>query len=118
MARPTVGPASPGHGPGAGNPAQQSHEQLHRAARRWLIDVYEPIVERLRAALGSDIDPVQAYCDYLEVKWLLSEEAGHDVGDDVAIRRMAEHAIPTGAVAGMVVGEEAPLLFDELYAGP
>jgi hypothetical protein len=116
--RPTVGQVSPGHGPGAASQAQQSHEQLHRAARRWLMDVYEPIVERLRQALGVDIDPVQSYCDYLEVKWLLSEEAGHDVGDDVAIRRMAEHAIPTGAVAGMVVGEEAPLPFDALYAGP
>jgi hypothetical protein len=118
MQRATVGQVSPGHGPGAASQAQQSHEQLHRAARRWLIDVYEPIVERLRQALGADIDPVQSYCDYLEVKWLLSEQAGHDVGDDIAIRRMAEHAIPTGAVAGMVVGEEAPLPFDELYGGP
>ena len=118
MERPTVGQAAPAHGPGSASGAQRSHEQLHRAARRWLIDVYEPTVERLREALGADIDPVQAYCDYLEVKWLLSEEAGHDVGDDIAIRRMAEHAIPTGAVAGMVVGEEAPLPFDALYGGP
>jgi hypothetical protein len=116
MQRPTVGQVSPGHGPGTTGSSQQSHEQLHRAARRWLIDVYEPLVERLRQALGDDIDPVQAYCDYLEVKWLLSEQAGHDVGDDIAIRRMAEHAIPVGAVAGMVVGEEAP--FDALYGGP
>jgi hypothetical protein len=113
-----VGQASPGHGPGTTGSSQQSHEQLHRAARRWLIDVYEPLVERLRQALGDDIDPVQAYCDYLEVKWLLSEQAGHDVGDDIAIRRMAEHAIPVGAVAGMVVGEEAPMPFDALYGGP
>jgi hypothetical protein len=118
MHRPTVGQAAPGHGPGAATQAQQSHEQLHRAARRWLIDVYEPMVERLRQALGPEIDPVHAYCDYLEVKWLLSEEAGQDVGDDIAIRRMAEHAIPTGAAASMVVGEEAPLPFDALYAGP
>jgi hypothetical protein len=118
MARPTVGERPASHGPGSTSIAQQSHEQLHRAARRWLIDVFEPTVERLRQALGADIDPVQAYCDYLEVKWLLSEEAGHDVGDDVAIRRMADHAIPSGAAAGMVVGEEAPLPFDALYAGP
>jgi hypothetical protein len=80
--------------------------------------VFEPTVERLREALGDDIDPVQSYCDYLEIKWLLSEQAGRDVGDDIAIRRMAEHAIPTGAAAGMVVGEEAPLPFDALYGGP
>lgn len=118
MARATVGERSTSHGPGSTNLAHQSHEQLHRAARRWLIDVFEPIVERLQGALGPGIDPVQGYCDYLEVKWLLSEQAGHDVGDDVAIRRMAEHAIPTGAAAGMVVGEDAPLPFDALSAGP
>jgi hypothetical protein len=116
--RPTVGQRPTSHGLGAGNLARQSHEQLHRTARRWLIDVFDPLVERLRQALGADIDPVQSYCDYLEVKWLLSEQAGHDVGDDIAIRRMAEHAIPTGAAAGMVVAEEAPLPFDALYAGP
>jgi hypothetical protein len=106
VAAPTVGERATSHGPGSASLAPQTHEQLHRAARRWLMDVYEPIVERLRQALGADIDPVQAYCDYLEVKWLLSEQAGHDVGDDIAIRRMAEHAIPTGAAASMVVGEE------------
>ncbi|MBX3028990.1 MAG: DUF4032 domain-containing protein [Chloroflexi bacterium] len=90
---------------------------LQRAARRWLIDVFEPTVDRLREALGQDVDPVQAYCDYLEVKWLLSEEAGRDVGDDVARRRLAEHAIPTGAAAGMVVAEETQP-FDALYARP
>jgi hypothetical protein len=90
---------------------------LQRAARRWLIDVFEPTVDRLREALGHDVDPVQAYCDYLEVKWLLSEEAGRDVGDDIARRRLAEHAIPTGAAAGMVVAEETQP-FDALYARP
>jgi hypothetical protein len=117
MTRATVGGA-PRPGPGAVGPAQQSHEQLLRTARRWLIDVYEPVVERLRQALGPEIDPVQSYCDYLEVKWLLSEQAGHDVGDDIAIRRMAEHAIPTGAAASMVVAEDAITPFDALSAGP
>jgi hypothetical protein len=114
----SIGHSTAGHGPGRASAAVQSHEQLHRVARRWLIDVFEPTVERLSDALGADIDPVQSYCDFLEVKWLLSEEAGHDVGDGIAIRRMAERAIPTGAAAGMVVGEEAPVSYDELYAGP
>lgn len=118
VSRPSVGERPPGHATGPGSLAQESHGQLHRTARRWLIEVFEPTVERLREALGDDIDPVQSYCDYLEIKWLLSEQAGRDVGDDIAIRRMAEHAIPTGAAAGMVVGEEAPLPFDALYGGP
>ncbi len=93
-------------------------EPLRQAARRWLMDVFEPTVSRLRGQLGPEADPVQAYCDYIEVKWLLSEQVGHDVGDDEAVRRIAEQAIPTGAAAGMVVAEESPSLYELLYAGP
>jgi hypothetical protein len=76
------------------------------AARRWLRDVFEPRVERLRAVLGPDLDPIQAYCDLLEVKWLLSEQAGQDVGDEVAIARLAAHSVPVDSAAGMAVAEE------------
>ena len=54
-------------------------------AARWLHDVYEPTVARLRTAIGGDRDLVQAYCDVLEHKWLLSEKAGRDVGLEKAV---------------------------------
>ena len=54
-------------------------------AARWLDDVYEPTIARLRSAVGPDRDLVQAYCDVLEHKWLLSEEAGRDVGLERAV---------------------------------
>lgn len=54
------------------------------AARRWRRDVLEPSLRRLRPAIGGR-DPLQAYCDVLEHKWLLSERAGRDVGLDAAI---------------------------------
>jgi hypothetical protein len=79
---------------------------LHRAAHRWLVDVFMPTVERLRQRLGEDIDPVQTYCDFLEVKWLLSEEAGQDVGVDAAVERLAAQSLPIGSSAGMAVAEE------------
>ncbi len=82
------------------------------------MEVFEPTVDHLREQLGHDLDPVQAYCDYIEVKWLLSEQAGNDVGDDEAIRSIADQAIPVGAAAGMVVAEESPSLYEQLYAGP
>ncbi len=49
-------------------------------AERWLRDVLEPTLARLVPAIGPNRDPIQAYCDVLETKWLLSEAAGHDVG--------------------------------------
>ena len=53
-------------------------------ARRWRREVLNPALRRLRPAIGGR-DPIQAYCDVLEHKWLLSEQAGKDVGLDAAI---------------------------------
>ncbi len=54
-------------------------------ADRWLRDVFQPTLARLAAAIQADRDPVQAYCDVLEHKWLLSEAAGRDVGLEASI---------------------------------
>ncbi len=54
-------------------------------AERWLRDVYEPTLARLGPAVGPERDLVQAYCDVLEHKWLLSEWTGSDVGLEAAI---------------------------------
>jgi tRNA A-37 threonylcarbamoyl transferase component Bud32 len=55
------------------------------AADRWLHDVLEPSLATLVPAIGSKRDPLQAYCDVLEQKWLLSEASGADVGLDAAL---------------------------------
>ncbi|HEX7471851.1 MAG TPA: DUF4032 domain-containing protein [Candidatus Limnocylindrales bacterium] len=54
-------------------------------AERWRAEVYEPTIERIAAVVGPDRDIVQAYCDLLEHKWLLSERAGRDVGMQTAM---------------------------------
>ena len=50
------------------------------AAQRWMAEVLEPALAELVPAIGPLRDPLQAYCDVLEEKWLLSESAGRDVG--------------------------------------
>jgi hypothetical protein len=55
--------------------------------------------------MGEDIDPVQAYCDLLEVRWLLSEKAGHDVGNQIAIRSIETRETPAGSSAEMSLAE-------------
>lgn len=79
---------------------------MHQLARRWMHEVFEPRVGRLREVLGPDLDPIQAYCDWLEVKWLLSEQAGHDIGDWVAIEHLAAHTVPEDSAAAVAVAEE------------
>lgn len=69
------------------------------AARHWVLDVFTPGVERAHAALGGFGDPTQAYCDLLEVRWLLSEEAGTDVGDAPALDALATRGTPADSAA-------------------
>jgi len=56
------------------------------AAERWLQEVLEPSLATLVPAIGPGRDPLQAYCDVLEEKWLLSEAAGRDVGLEAAMK--------------------------------
>jgi hypothetical protein len=63
-------------------------------AERWLRGVYRPTLARIAASVGPDRDLVQAYCDVLEEKWLLSEQAGRDVGLARAIEAYLELGAP------------------------
>ena len=74
---------------------------------RWMLEIFEPLVAQLVETLGSNIDPVQAYCDLLEVRWLLSEQAGHDVGNAATLASMASEETPSGSSAQMA-GVEVP----------
>jgi hypothetical protein len=70
------------------------------AASRWLADVLEPTLEQLRPALGPKRDALQAYCDLLETKWLLSEDAGRDVGLATALEAYLALGAPAPETAG------------------
>ena len=48
---------------------------------------------------------MQAYCDLLEVRWLLSEQAGHDVGTEQALQALAGRAVPPESAAQLMVVE-------------
>ena len=69
------------------------------AAREWILSVFTPGAERAHDALRHLGDPVQAYCDLLEVRWLLSEQAGRDVGDGPALDALARRLPPGGSAA-------------------
>ncbi len=88
---------------------RREHEPVSEqmAAERWLTDIVRPALARLASLTLPVTDLVQAYCDLLEVRWLLSEEAGHDVGDDAAIDALRRRRAPAESAAGML-GVEAP----------
>jgi hypothetical protein len=77
------------------------------AARHWVDEVLRPGMQRAHEAVGGLGSAVQAYCDLLEVRWLLSETAGHDVGDAVALEALAARSVPPESAAKMAVAEAA-----------
>lgn len=78
-------------------------------ARRWRRDVLDRTLRRLAPAIGAR-DPIQAYCDVLEHKWLLSEAAGGDVGLEAAI----DAYLAEGAPAPEVPPPTLPVATDEV----
>ena len=88
------------------------------AARRWVDQVLRPGMKEAHQAVGGVGDAIQAYCDLLEVRWLLSEQAGCDVGDAVALEALAKRSVPPESAAKMAIVEAAtaqlPVLTPEM----
>jgi uncharacterized protein DUF4032/lipopolysaccharide kinase (Kdo/WaaP) family protein len=72
------------------------------AADRWLQQVFRPGLALVRRAFPTH-DPIQTYCDYLEVRWLLSEQAQRDVGADATIAAMRAREVPSESAATLAV---------------
>ena len=54
------------------------------SAMKWRVQEFRPMMQRLRGATKT-ADPVQAYCDILHHRYVLSSLAGHDVGTQAAV---------------------------------
>jgi len=57
---------------------------LNVAAYHWQNNVYLPTITHLRNMVNENTNEVELYCEVLENKWYLSEQAFHDVGHEVA----------------------------------
>jgi hypothetical protein len=83
-------------------------------AQLWVQNVLTPGIARAHEATGGIGDPTQSYCDLLEVRWLLSEEAGADVGDEAALEALVQRAAPKESAANIafvdVATRELPVI--------
>ena len=59
--------------------------------------------------VGPDRDIIQSYCDVLEHKWLLSEQAGRDVGLESAVRSYLEIGAPAPETGSDPAADSAEL---------
>ena len=64
------------------------------AGRRWLTDVYQPVLAAVPAELAGRLEPAEIFHEVLEHRWFLSEQAGFDVGTWAAARSYVQHELP------------------------
>lgn len=64
------------------------------AAYRWLREVYEPIVARVPEPLRSRREPPELFHEMLRHRDRLSEEAGHQVGNEAAMDSYVAAVLP------------------------
>jgi len=98
---------------------EQRRVASDEASDRWRTDVLGPALGRLAPTIGPTRDALQAYCDLLEHKWLLSEQHRRDVGLETAL----DAYLAAGAPAPESHGAEETLDLDgetgpDLRSGP
>jgi hypothetical protein len=64
------------------------------AAYFWLNQLYRPVVEALEPLIATGTDPAELYCQVLEHKWYLSEQAQRDVGHQAALEDFLKRFAP------------------------
>ena len=57
-----------------------------QAAHRWLTEVFEPVVRAVPANLRRKLEPQEIFSQIIQHKWLLSEQAGRDIGMAPAVQ--------------------------------
>ena len=68
---------------------------LELAAHQWLNNAFEPVMRAVPAELKTKLEPAQIYHEFLEHRWYLGEQAGHDVPLEEAIDSYVEKILAT-----------------------
>ncbi len=63
------------------------------SAYLWVTEVYEPTIAAIPADLRSRLADAEIYHQILEHRWFLSENAGQDVGTDIALADYVENVL-------------------------
>ena len=58
---------------------------FEEAAHDWLTDVFAPVVRAIPRELAGKLEPAQLYHEYLEHRWYMAQQVGHDVPREEAL---------------------------------
>ncbi|SOC50684.1 Lipopolysaccharide kinase (Kdo/WaaP) family protein [Blastococcus aggregatus] len=64
------------------------------AAHRWLAEVYQTVMAAIPPELAGRLAPAEIFHEVLTHRWLLSEQAGRDVGTAEAVRSYVANVLP------------------------
>jgi hypothetical protein len=76
-------------------------------AIHWMDERFSPGSRRAHQAVRYVGSPAQAFCDLLEVRWLLSEQQGADVGDEPALAALSASVVPVDSAANLGFVDQA-----------
>ena len=80
---------------------------LEQAAHEWLTDVFAPVVRAIPRELAGKLEPAQLYHEFLEHRWYMAQQAGHDVSRDDALTSYVETILPSKRDEAVLI-EPAP----------
>ena len=67
---------------------------IELAAHEWLTDEFTPVITAVPPALAAKLEPAQIYHEFLEHRWYLAQQAGHDLPRDEVIRSYIDTVLP------------------------
>lgn len=70
-------------------------------AKKWLQEVFEPILARVPTELQGRVERAQMFHEILENRWFLSEKTGYDVGLDTATDHYCTEVLPLRRDSGV-----------------
>ncbi|MCF2706991.1 DUF4032 domain-containing protein [Arcanobacterium haemolyticum] len=69
------------------------NEDLLAVAHDWMINVFEPTVGGVPHELRGKLEPGEIFHQFLEHRWYISEQAGHDIPSDEALRSFVDNVL-------------------------
>jgi hypothetical protein len=75
-------------------------------AKKWLIEVFDPIINRVPADMRGRVERAQMFHEILENRWYLSEKVGHDVGLEEATDNYCAEILPLRRDSGVDILSE------------
>ena len=81
-----------------------SIEDEQISAHMWVTEAFERVMSLIPKPLRGKLEPAQIYHEFLQHRWYMSEEAGFDVGRDVAATHYAETVLKNRPDEKAIIG--------------